>query len=39
MLEKALQLARSEAAQRVGPELDARFVDRFTGSLEQVAHG
>lgn len=39
MLAKALQLARSEAAQRVGPELDARFVHRFTGSLEQVAHG
>ncbi len=39
MLGRALALARSEAEQRVGPELDARFVERFTGSLEHAAHG
>jgi len=36
---RALQLARQEAVQRVGPALDARFVDRFTSSLERTAHG
>jgi len=39
MLERALALARNDAMQRVGPDLDARFVERFTGSLEQVTHG
>jgi F0F1-type ATP synthase membrane subunit b/b' len=39
MLEAALQLARESAMQRVGPELDARFVDRFTASLEPAARG
>jgi F0F1-type ATP synthase membrane subunit b/b' len=39
MLGRALALARSDAQQRVGPDLDARFVERFTGSLEQVTHG
>jgi F0F1-type ATP synthase membrane subunit b/b' len=39
MLEQALALARTDAAQRVGPDLDARFVQRFTGSLEHATHG
>jgi F0F1-type ATP synthase membrane subunit b/b' len=39
MVDRALKLARETASQRVGPELDARFVDRFTGSLEGAAHG
>lgn len=39
MVDRALKLARETALQRVGPELDARFVDRFTGSLEGAAHG
>jgi F0F1-type ATP synthase membrane subunit b/b' len=36
---RALQLARDEAARRVGPALDARLVDSFADSLEGVAHG
>ncbi len=39
MLEAALRLARESAMQRVGPDLDARFVDRFTDSLDPAAHG
>jgi F0F1-type ATP synthase membrane subunit b/b' len=39
MLERALALARSDAMQRIGPDLDARFIERFTGSLEQAARG
>jgi F0F1-type ATP synthase membrane subunit b/b' len=39
ILERALQLARREAAQRVGPATDARFVESFAGSLERSAHG
>jgi F0F1-type ATP synthase membrane subunit b/b' len=39
LVERALELAREEAARRVGPELDARLVDRFADSLESVAHG
>jgi hypothetical protein len=34
LVERALHAAREEAAQRVGPATDARFVDRFTQSLE-----
>jgi F0F1-type ATP synthase membrane subunit b/b' len=39
LVEQALQLAREEAARRVGPALDARLVDRFANSLESVPHG
>ncbi len=39
MLGAALRLARESAMERVGPDLDARFVDRFTDSLEPVARG
>ncbi|MFZ0032577.1 MAG: ATP synthase F0 subunit B [Candidatus Cybelea sp.] len=39
LVERALELARQEATQRVGPALDARLVDRFADSLESVAHG
>ncbi|MBV9332982.1 MAG: ATP synthase F0 subunit B [Candidatus Eremiobacteraeota bacterium] len=39
MLEAALAQARHDAMERVGPDLDARFVQRFTGSLEPATHG
>jgi len=39
ILERALKLARDEAAARAGPALDARFVDALTGSLEHAARG
>jgi F0F1-type ATP synthase membrane subunit b/b' len=39
IVERALHLAREDAARRVGPQLDARFVERFTRELEQAAHG
>jgi F0F1-type ATP synthase membrane subunit b/b' len=39
LVERALELARSDAARRMGPALDARFIDRFTRSLESVARG
>jgi F0F1-type ATP synthase membrane subunit b/b' len=39
LVERALGLARRDAVSRVGPALDARFVDRFTGLLERVAGG
>lgn len=39
ILERALRIAREDASRRVGPELDARFVDRFAGELEHVARG
>jgi F-type H+-transporting ATPase subunit b len=39
ILQRALGLAREDAARRVGPNLDARFVDRFTGDLEHAARG
>lgn len=39
MLVRALDLARDEAKARVGPELDARFIERFAGSLEHAARG
>jgi F0F1-type ATP synthase membrane subunit b/b' len=39
LVEGALHLAREEAARRVTPVVDARFVDRFAGSLERAAHG
>jgi F0F1-type ATP synthase membrane subunit b/b' len=39
ILERALQAARADASRRVGPALDARFVDRLTAELEQVGRG
>jgi F0F1-type ATP synthase membrane subunit b/b' len=39
LLERALQVARSDAAQRVGLALDSRLIDNFVGSLDGVAHG
>lgn len=39
MLARALDLARDEARARVGPELDAAFIERFAGSLEHAARG
>jgi len=39
ILAQALHLARDEAKARVGPELDARFIERFAGSLEHAARG
>ncbi len=39
LLERALQIARHDAVQRVGPALDARLVERFVGSLEESAGG
>jgi len=39
MLERALGLARSDAAQRVDPDLDTRVVERFTHSLEHAVRG
>jgi F0F1-type ATP synthase membrane subunit b/b' len=37
LVENALRLAREEASRRVGPALDARFLDRFAGALEESA--
>jgi F0F1-type ATP synthase membrane subunit b/b' len=39
MLERALLLARQRAREQVGAALDATFVDRFTGSLEEAVRG
>jgi F0F1-type ATP synthase membrane subunit b/b' len=39
LLEHALKIARYDAAQRVGPALDSRLVERFVGSLEEIAGG
>ena len=39
ILAQALDLAHDEAKARVGPELDARFIERFAGSLEHAASG
>jgi F0F1-type ATP synthase membrane subunit b/b' len=39
LVEAALRLARTDAAQRVGPASDARIVDRFLGSMERVGSG
>lgn len=39
IVQRALRVARDDAARRVGPDLDARFVDRFTNELEQAARG
>ncbi len=38
ILQRALALARDEASQRIGPGVDARFVDRFTLALERQSH-
>jgi F0F1-type ATP synthase membrane subunit b/b' len=37
LLERALQIARRDAARRVDPALDLRLVERFLGSLEETA--
>ncbi len=39
LLERALQIARQDAVQRVGAALDSRLVERFVGSLEKSAGG
>lgn len=39
LVERALHLAREDATRLAGPALDARFVDRFTDSLERAARG
>jgi F0F1-type ATP synthase membrane subunit b/b' len=39
ILARALQLAREDAALKIGPEFDMRFVDRVTGELEHAANG
>jgi F0F1-type ATP synthase membrane subunit b/b' len=39
LLERALQIARHDAVQRVGPALDSRLVERFVGSLGESAGG
>ena len=39
ILDRALQLARKEAARRVGPAADSRFIESFAGSLEHASHG
>ncbi|HZV76794.1 MAG TPA: ATP synthase F0 subunit B [Candidatus Babeliales bacterium] len=39
LVERALKLAREEAARRVGPAFDAAFVDRFTHNLEASPGG
>jgi F0F1-type ATP synthase membrane subunit b/b' len=39
LLERALQIARHDAVERVGPALDSRLVERFVGSLEESAGG
>ena len=39
LLERALQLARTEATQRVGPALDSRLIDNFVVSLQGIGHG
>lgn len=36
---RALEIARGEAAARVGPSLDARLIDGLVGSLHERAHG
>lgn len=39
ILARALDLAHHEAKARVGPELDARFIESFAGSLEHAGRG
>lgn len=39
LVERALRLAREDAVSRIGPALDARFVERFTQGLEVNARG
>jgi F0F1-type ATP synthase membrane subunit b/b' len=39
LLERALQIARHDAVQRVGPALDSRLVERFVTSLGESAGG
>ena len=39
LVERALRVAREEAAGRVTPALDARFVDQLAGSLQETVRG
>jgi F0F1-type ATP synthase membrane subunit b/b' len=39
LVQRALQMARDDAARRVTPALDARIIDRFTDFLETAGHG
>jgi F0F1-type ATP synthase membrane subunit b/b' len=39
LLERALQIARHDAVERVSPALDTRLVERFVGSLEESPGG
>ncbi len=39
LVDRALRLARRDAAQRVGESLDLRLIDRFVGSLESGTRG
>lgn len=39
IVQRALHLAREDATRRIGPDLDARFVDRFTSELEPAVRG
>lgn len=39
LVERALQIARGDAAARVGPEVDARLIEGFVGSLEARGRG
>jgi len=39
LADAALRIARDDAQRRVGPATDARFVEEFTGSLEEAVRG
>jgi F0F1-type ATP synthase membrane subunit b/b' len=39
LLDRALQIARHDAVRRVDAALDSRLVERFVGSLEEIAGG
>lgn len=39
LVERALKIARGDAARRVGPALDARLIERFVGALQESVHG
>lgn len=39
LLERALQVARDEAAQRTGPSLDERLIAGFAGTLQEGTRG
>lgn len=39
LVENALRIAREDAARQIGPALDARFIERFAGSLKEAPRG